>query len=91
MNANGASAIELQEVSFRYSPSSPLALDGVTVDIPAGAITALLGPNGSGKSTLLHLILGLLSPEEGSIRLMGRGQRIRAPGDEPFAGPCASG
>jgi iron complex transport system ATP-binding protein len=74
MNTNGASAIALQQVSFRYSPSGSPALDDVTVDIPAGAITALLGPNGSGKSTLLHLILGLLSPEEGRIRLMGRNQ-----------------
>lgn len=72
MNANGTSAIALQQVSFRYSPSSPLALDEVSVDIPAGAITALLGPNGSGKSTLLHLILGLLSPGSGNIQLMGR-------------------
>jgi iron complex transport system ATP-binding protein len=73
MNANGA-AIAVQQVSFRYGPSCPLVLDDVSVDIPSGAITALLGPNGSGKSTLLHLLLGLLAPGSGQIRLMGRPQ-----------------
>jgi iron complex transport system ATP-binding protein len=73
MNANGA-AIAVQHVSFRYGPSNPLVLDDVSVDIPSGAITALLGPNGSGKSTLLHLLLGLLAPGSGHIRLMGRPQ-----------------
>jgi len=72
MNPNGDSAIALQQVSFRYDPSGSLALDGVSVDIPSGAITAMLGPNGSGKSTLLHLILGLLRPEIGRIQLWGR-------------------
>jgi len=65
-------AISLKEISFRYDPDGPLVLDHITVDIPAGAITALLGPNGSGKSTLLHLLLGLLAPEEGDIMLLGR-------------------
>jgi iron complex transport system ATP-binding protein len=66
------SAISVEKLSFRYSPSSPPALSGISVDIPSGAITALLGPNGSGKSTLLHLILGLMNPGEGRILLMGR-------------------
>jgi len=72
MMANGDIAIALQQVSFRYGPSGPLALDEVSVDIPSGAISALLGPNGSGKSTLLHLILGLLQPGTGKIHLIGR-------------------
>jgi iron complex transport system ATP-binding protein len=74
MKANGTSAIALQEVSFRYGASNHTALDGVSVQIPEGAVAALLGPNGSGKSTLLHLILGLLPPEEGAVRIMGRPQ-----------------
>jgi iron complex transport system ATP-binding protein len=71
MNAHGA-AIALHGVSFRYGPSEPLALNRVSLEIPAGAITAILGPNGSGKSTLLHLLLGLLVPGEGRILLLGR-------------------
>jgi iron complex transport system ATP-binding protein len=67
-----ASAIEIEGVSFRYGPAEPLVLQGVGVELPAAGITALLGPNGSGKSTLLHLLLGLLTPSEGRIRLLGR-------------------
>ena len=75
MNANDAAAIVLQQVSFRYTPTGPLVLNAVSVEVPVGAITALLGPNGSGKSTLLHLILGLLPPGSGSVQLMGRHYR----------------
>jgi len=48
------------------------ALDGVSVDVPTGSLTALLGPSGSGKSTLLRVIAGLERPDEGEIRLEGR-------------------
>lgn len=71
MSGSGMAALSMHNVSFRYRQAQPRALDNVTVDIPRGAVTALLGPNGSGKSTLLHLILGLLTPEAGSIRIMG--------------------
>src|SRR5439155_27026730 len=48
------------------------ALDGVSVDVPSGSLTALLGPSGSGKSTLLRVAAGLEQPDEGVIRLEGR-------------------
>jgi sulfate/thiosulfate transport system ATP-binding protein len=47
------------------------ALDGVSVDVPTGSLTALLGPSGSGKSTLLRVIAGLERPDAGQIRLDG--------------------
>jgi ATP-binding cassette subfamily C protein CydD len=47
------------------------APDGLTADIPAGAITVLTGPNGAGKSTALQLILGLMSPTEGRVLVGG--------------------
>ena len=47
------------------------ALDGVSVDVPSGSLTALLGPSGSGKSTLLRVIAGLETPDEGSVVLAG--------------------
>jgi sulfate transport system ATP-binding protein len=47
------------------------ALDGVSVDVPTGSLTALLGPSGSGKSTLLRVIAGLETPDEGKIVLEG--------------------
>ena len=44
-----------------------VALDGVSVEVERGSLTALLGPSGSGKSTLLRLIAGLDTPDQGSI------------------------
>ncbi len=68
-------ALALQALSFAYAPGAPQVLSDVTIDIPAGSITAILGPNGSGKTTLLRLALGLLSPSSGAIHVAGRPQR----------------
>jgi len=48
------------------------ALDGVTVEVERGSLTALLGPSGSGKSTLLRVIAGLEQPDEGVVCLEGQ-------------------
>ena len=44
-----------------------VALDGVSIDVPDGSLTALLGPSGSGKSTLLRVIAGLEEPDSGEV------------------------
>lgn len=49
-----------------------LALDGVSLDIPAGSRLGIVGPNGAGKSTLLSIIAGQLKPTAGSVALDGR-------------------
>jgi ABC-2 type transport system ATP-binding protein len=57
--------------SFR-TPQGPVhAVRGIDVSIQVGETVALLGPNGAGKSTTIDMILGLLSPDSGSIELLG--------------------
>ena len=55
------------------------ALDGVSVDVPTGSLTALLGPSGSGKSTLLRVIAGLEQPDAGEVFLDGEDVTRRQP------------
>lgn len=62
----------LTDVSFGHAGASSDAVDGITLDVGVGRMTALLGPNGAGKSTLLQLMLGLLSPSRGQIEFGGR-------------------
>jgi ATP-binding cassette, subfamily B, bacterial PglK len=68
---NTTGEIRLQEVSFRYEPDRPWAVNGVTLRIPAGAAAGFVGPNGSGKTTLVDLIAGLLVPDAGQIAVDG--------------------
>jgi putative ABC transport system ATP-binding protein len=48
-----------------------VALDGITVNLPAGSFTAVMGPSGSGKSTFLHVAAGLERPDAGVVALGG--------------------
>ena len=52
---------------IRHSFGSEIVLDRISLDIPEGTTTVLLGASGSGKSTLLRLMLGLISPDTGTV------------------------
>ena len=63
--------IEFANVSFRYAPESPDAIDGVSFRINQGEYVAFVGPSGCGKSTLYRLLLGFERPDSGTVFLDG--------------------
>lgn len=63
--------IELRGLRYRYSEHEPYVLDGIDLDIRAGESVAIVGPSGCGKSTLVNIMLGILPPSDGTIRVAG--------------------
>jgi putative ABC transport system ATP-binding protein len=57
--------------SFGQGKTSTLALNRVSLDLPAGQMALMMGPSGSGKSTLLAVLSGLLRPDQGSVEVLG--------------------
>lgn len=60
-------SIKIDNISFRYTLNSPLILQGLQLTISKGSRVGFIGTTGSGKSTLLDIIMGLLSPSQGSV------------------------
>ena len=73
--------IELELVSFAYAPLRPVLRD-LDFILEKGERVSLLGANGSGKTTLFHLIMGLLMPDSGRLRVFGEERRQRKDFDE---------
>jgi sulfate transport system ATP-binding protein len=71
--------ITVENVSKRFGDF--VALEDVSVDVPAGSLTALLGPSGSGKSTLLRVIAGLEDPDSGTVVISERDATRMRPQD----------
>jgi ABC-2 type transport system ATP-binding protein len=63
----------LHSVTRRYGQTT--ALDGLNLSLHPGEVVALLGPNGAGKTTAVRLLLGLIAPTSGTVRVMGRDPR----------------
>ena len=69
--------VEIKDVSFAYN-GEPV-LEGIDLNIRPEDFIAMIGPNGGGKTTLLKLILGLLSPDQGSVRVDGQSASKASP------------
>jgi zinc transport system ATP-binding protein len=63
------SIVQIRNVWFAYNGKT--VLQDVSLDIQPGDFIAMIGPNGGGKTTLLKLMLGLLRPDQGSIKVLG--------------------
>gem|GEM_PF-14087 len=64
--------VTLEDVSFRYGPLVPPALESISFDAAPGQLVAVAGASGSGKSTLAGVVAGLLEPEAGLVLFDGR-------------------
>jgi ABC-2 type transport system ATP-binding protein len=67
--------IETQQLTKRYG--SLLAVDALTLNVEKGEVFGVLGPNGAGKTTTIGMLLGLLQPSAGSVRLCGQPVTLR--------------
>lgn len=65
-------ALELVDLSFRYSVSDPAVFQNLNLVIRPGESIAITGPSGCGKTTLVKVMLGLLEPTQGEVRVDGR-------------------
>ncbi len=63
---------ELDRVTFSYPGAARPALEDVSLRIEPGDFLGVIGPNGGGKTTLLKLLIGLIEPREGTVRVFGR-------------------
>ena len=77
----GSCALELKDVRAAYTPDRKV-LENVNILAPAGEAIALIGPSGEGKSTLMRLLLGLITPDTGSLTLTDEAGRVYPLGPE---------
>jgi ATP-binding cassette subfamily B multidrug efflux pump len=63
--------IEFRNLTFRYTPDSPVVLDGINLKIAAGSSLAIVGPTGAGKTTLINLIPRIYDAEPGMVLIDG--------------------
>jgi ABC-2 type transport system ATP-binding protein len=82
-------AVEIAGLTHRYG--RVVALEDVSLSVPAGAVYALLGPNGAGKTTLLNIVIGLLRPRAGRVEVLGLPQASLRAEDRAAIGYVAEG
>ena len=67
-----AADISLRGVSYHYVPDGAAGVEDVSIDLPQGAFIGICGPSGAGKTTFADLLVGLIRPQHGEIRVGGR-------------------
>ena len=76
MEADGTPAVEATDLVKDFGDTR--AVDGVSLQVPAGSIYGLLGPNGAGKTTTLRILLGIIDPSSGTRRVLGHERPLDA-------------
>ena len=64
--------VSIRDVSFRYPNAAEFALKNATLNIQAGSTVAIVGPSGAGKTTLIDVLLGVITPDSGSVLISGK-------------------
>ncbi|MFX1532765.1 MAG: energy-coupling factor ABC transporter ATP-binding protein [Promethearchaeota archaeon] len=64
--------VEINNLSFRYSKKHPLVLSDISIDFFDKNLTVIAGPNGSGKTTLVKHFNGLITPQMGTVKILGQ-------------------
>jgi len=86
----GGVAIATRGLTKRYR-SGQVAVDGIDLDVPTGAVYGFLGPNGSGKTTTIRMLLGLVAPTAGARDLLGQSMPRAAADVLPRVGTLVDG
>lgn len=81
-------SLSFDRVSFRYAEGEPYVVRECSLDIHVGESVAIVGPSGCGKSTVARLMIGLLDPNEGRIRIGG--VQLKRLGKRAFRAMCGS-
>lgn len=64
--------VTIRDISFRYPNAADFALKSATLNIKAGSTVAIVGPSGAGKTTLIDILLGVITPDSGSVLISGK-------------------
>src|SRR5690606_15143303 len=69
-------AVEIQAVRKTFGPK--VAVDHLDLAVPAGSLCGFIGPNGAGKTTTIRMIMSIIFPDSGAIRVLGRESAVES-------------